>query len=105
METYLVLVDCFLSTDGGHVSSKPEAYWVKAIDKRNAAATTARHVRSKHGRSLVKDRVVRVVAKTQWGEAYFDTIEAEPEGPKCTGCGVELAPWAHPDGATCQECS
>lgn len=25
--------------------------------------------------------------------------------PRCTGCGVELAPWAHPDGARCQECS
>jgi hypothetical protein len=74
VETYLVLIDCFLSSDGGHIHVKPETYWVVTEGKRNAAAMAARHVRSKHGSSLVKDRVVRVVARAQWGEAYFDTL-------------------------------
>jgi len=54
-----------------------EVYWVKARSKRSAAGTTARHVRGKHGNSLVRDRVVRVLAPTQWGEAYFDFIQEE----------------------------
>ena len=29
----------------------------------------------------------------------------KPSPVKCSGCGVELAPWADPDGATCQACS
>jgi len=77
METYLVIVDCFLSPDGGHVTVKPEAYWVHAANKRRAVLTTIRHVRSKHGSSLVKGHVVHAVAREQWGDAYFDTLHEE----------------------------
>ena len=28
-----------------------------------------------------------------------------PESGDCSACGTGLAPWAHPAGATCQECS
>lgn len=71
---YLVLVDCALTHDGGHIHSKPETYWVEAKDKRAAAATAARWVRQKHGDTLVKDRVVRVVSREDWGVKYFTTL-------------------------------
>jgi len=77
VETYLVLVDCFLSSDGGHINTKAEAFWVKASDKRNAASTAALHARSKYTSSLVKDRVVRVISREQWGKVYFETIREE----------------------------
>lgn len=40
---------------------------------------------------------------------HWKTLEnntAKLEAVKCSGCDAELAPWAHPDGATtCQGCS
>ena len=88
METYLVLCDVTLSTDGGRLSLQHQVYWVTATDKQKAATLAAHALKAVATTTYIAHKITHVVAQRDWGNEYFPTVreekEAEPRGTRQT---------------------